>query len=158
MTHGRSIQIRHHVPRQSIEARRSRSFAERCSCSPMRLRSVPALLLKGFLCHASMITSAVAPQLAGDVVTVVGLMSGSVPVCRRPQLGGSMHRQSQNGGMEMQQQHRPEGASNISPDNVRLLPDQQTDREQQPPPAVLDEAQRASPTETEQGRQHPSGR
>ena len=86
------------------------------------------------------------------------LRSEGLHVCRRRQLGGSLHRRSQNGSMEMQQQHRPEGASSISPDNVRLLPDQQTDREQQPPPAVLDGVGSASPTETMQDQQHPSGR
>ena len=86
------------------------------------------------------------------------LMSRSFLWCRRPQLGGSVHRRSQNGSTEMQQQHRPEGASSISPDNVRLLPDQQTDRGQQPPPAVLDEARSASSTETRHDQQHPSGR
>lgn len=86
------------------------------------------------------------------------LMSEGLRVCRRPELGESMHRRSQNGSTEMQQQHRSEGASNISADNVRLLPDQQTDREQQPPPAVLGEARSASSTETRQDQQHPSGR
>ena len=56
MTHGRNVQIRHLVPRQSIEARRSRSSAERCGCSPMRLRSLPALLLMiEILRHANVI-------------------------------------------------------------------------------------------------------
>ena len=101
---------------------------------------------------------AVATRRALDVVAAVMLMSRGVFVCRKSQLGGSLHRRAQNGSMEMQQQHRPEGASSISPDGVRLLPDQQTDGEQQPPPAVLDGVSSIPVMEAEQGQQKSSGR
>ncbi len=58
MTHGRNIQIRHHLPRQSVEARRSHSQADRwhaCASS-----ATNCIMLEGYL-HISFMISVVFP-------------------------------------------------------------------------------------------------